>query len=1308
MALLSGTLLSFLSDDLREIEQSFRVINESNDVETPLWLSRQSLLNLQNFDTRVEVSSNFFIPKAIEIARFLRRLRQRLPSATREPDLVGRMRAEVRPRERPIRDQRGSSLQGELGKIASIGGSNLDYSQFQVDGWKSILNTMQLAKQGKEAASVITASTGAGKTEVFLLSLLYEIGNNLRQLGLGIDKEPRFVVIYPRTALAQDQIARVFKYAREAEKQLRLGHQRIIVGLQFTGIYSQLKWTKEDKNVFENQRGVYEFQKLEACPWNSCKCRLILNERGKQTFLQCPQCNQDVFVTLSKESHNQIKPHLMITTAESLDRMYLDWNLRDYLPLLHGIVLDEAHLFIQLYGAHVYQLLQRVRQLALNTYNRELGLVAVSATIDDPGGFAQRLFFRGKNPSGCIDVIDANSNQYRRALAGLEVLYFLQAQDQAQPLSTMIQTAMAMGHGALTNDRRMIIFASTLDLAGRLDNQLEDAEKTRELWRMRMDTSGGRLAFKGNVCPQVTPFQCGDLYLQGECWRGALGGVQCSQRLLKLNTKSLEIQRITGKTQGSRALRAPIVIGTSALEVGIDDPQVQATLHYRPPRTVFEFIQRRGRAGRKYDDYLAYTTVVLGHEPSDFFYLTRRHRLIDGDYELPLNPDNPVVTEVHEWLRKAREELFSAINSSKGKIQQGIWDWIKLKLTSCPYLSSGPQYGQVLNTVFQGGTILIQRSRLQKWIDDGLEDAKNRLQTELAIPERQRMMTIPELIPIMDELVVNFNEWQDGMIDSTELDRRLEQINQQYSTTLQNLITTNQYPSNRVTDETGLVTRSLIDIKSWIQGGVVQRQQTLLGSRIWFDFFTRLKGLYAEARILNTPFDVVRIVYQAMYIIHRGLSSSGSHTCPINLSVYVPDTFFESTRNIRVEIPSTQRIETEAINNLVSVFYPYRISYRYEQNALYILETRKIWVDRTVEPVLVRLQPGADGPVEQDVDSRWVRRVSGIRVREIDSDVSQRVGLCRWCYQIYGLAQIKQNTTCSCGGPIQEGNIYVYKAIVDSEFRFFNSIQISTTFELAPELKARTVLRGSEVSFRGANRREHRFNAQLEPALYYEVDTKGIVWRVPNIPSSQKDEWFHAAAHVLLKAMAVIVGVREDQLSYGWDEAKGVVAIWEKTEGGSGLCEIFQDILQRDPLRVYQEMVSTVACPVYLAEKEGQGVGKIWQAKVSGDLERYLSQQFGLDLNDPLLKEIATEALAETKYQSSNNEEVCSQFDGCPACVHALECRGDEKPRRSVAWTLVQSLIQMVPAAQWGTLSQPLNLVVKIDNQQGNYYVLVI
>ncbi len=183
--------------------------------------------------------------------------------------------------------------------------------------------------------------------------------------------------------------------------------------------------------------------------------------------------------------------------------------------------------------------------------------------------------------------------------------------------------------------------------------------------------------------------------------------------------------------------------------------------------------------------------------------------------------------------------------------------------------------------------------------------------------------------------------------------------------------------------------------------------------------------------------------------------------------------------------------------------------------------------------------------------------------------------------------------------------------------------------------------------------------------------------------------------------MASIVGVREDKLAHSYDENTKTALVWETSEGGAGLSDIFADVLQKNPLQIYLEMVATIACPIFLAEQYPH----LWTKQF--ELISYLAKQFNLPEIQPLLEEISEEALAERRY-SDTSGLVCEKYDGCPACIQTTQSEADEQPKRSLAWQLVQSLIRRIPSVQLGeTMSQTPCPVIWADTKQGYYYVLV-
>jgi DNA-directed RNA polymerase subunit RPC12/RpoP len=1230
----------------------------------------------------------------LEAARILRKLRQRFEPKDKGRALIWRMRVEAAPRRRPVADRVADDLPDRLGAVARIGGHK-KYSEFQIRGWEAVLNALERPSHGV----VLVAPTGGGKTEAFMLPLLYWIREGLSQSG-----PPRFAVLYPRKALLHDQISRAFRYVVQADPQ-----GRIIVGLQFEGIRESINDTLADPNLFYQR----SFQLLEQCPW--CGQEVRLQFESPPSSLRCPKCQRRVLVSISKEQHRRLQPHLLLSTAESLDRMYLDPSFHEYLAGLHGIVLDEAHLFHGLYGAHIHHLIRRLTGLRPSG---RLFRAASSATILHPEAFGQALLG--------LPVEVVNAADFQLETAGVEIFFFLQANQrsiggkiQEQTLSAMIQAAMAFGHGILREGERLLIFADSRDIAGRLARDLKDAEE-RKLWSFRILHEDQELfQFQGARCPREKPAACNRLYLEGECWRGILGGARCHERVQELRERPMDVQVITGGTPGRRTFEGDVVIGTSAIEVGIDDPNARATLHYRPPRTVFEFIQRRGRAGRR--GGIAWTAVVLGQKPSDHFYLLRRRRLIEGRYRLPLNPDNPVIEKVHSLLGKAREELQGLGHARRA--EERIWAWIIRRLRECRHvMGRHPQVGE-------WSPDAPAWERLSRWIRKGQEDAAREMGAEWELPRLRGRLVSDSARDIFDDIYSAFRKWLDEEIDDAELDRVIEEGVRKMQDYLPGVIFRGQPPE----DLQNIILAAQF-INSFREQGREKARQAVRSGRAWYDFFVQLERLLDPPWARHIPADAIRAVLQALFLLHEGLEEE----CPAHPGAYVPDAFFEEVRPIRVEVLFRKHEEEregqerkaqtylEPADRIFHILAPYSLIYRYGVHGLFALAADPIRLIRGGSekegPVLprLRLRPLAEGPLLRHPrdPQRTVRRVRRVSVREIRCDANGQVGLCLKCLRLH---DVDASGPCSCGDAgIRKGRIYLQETYEEAGFTEASPspIGIGRSFERLERLQVWGLLRGSLVRFvpSSEDEPELRFFAWLEPPFYYDFQTRGVRWRLGEILRGVSDlsdragEALHAAAHVLLKAMAAVVGVREDQLMYAVDEPNQAVLVWERAEGGAGLSEVFAETLQEDPLAVYREMVAAVACPIYLAEEESaqSSSPSDSEALIRRTLER-LSQEFQLPPDDPVLQEIAREtaAVAAEIRRSGSEGETCRESDGCPACIHAVACTQDRHPSRSLAARLVASLARRIPASEWGREGIP-GPVIWADEAKGEYVVLVL
>lgn len=651
-------LYDFLSEIAGEVNSGQQLRAPSD----PL-LNRPDLAALPKLQPHFqEIGDGIFVPRATEALRMLSQVRQRFSADADPRCLVGRVRFDVIKRIRPERNctkpqrephpRRSSDLQGENREIASFSPDRFEaFSSYQVEGWGKVSTALQ-----NSGGLVITAPTGAGKTEVFMLPLF-------RHLATSPDRGQYFL-IYPRVELLKDQLSRALLFSWQASQ---LGH-RIPIGLQFTGIGKHDKATVTRGLIFDDRGTFIPVPECPVCEKGSlvadtaaiveeaeAPVRQGVSRSGVRTLTcQNPDCQAQFSVTISREGHVAARTPILLLTAESLERFYLLPAVQAYLQNLAGIIIDEAHLYEGLYGVHVHQLLQRIELL---TQGRPLSKIAASATIGDPRAFASRLFYGNQRKQ--VDTHEFDEARHPHETDGLEVFITLQVPpDDRTSAPLLIQSIMALGHGVLAGEpsrgehnQLQVTFIDSLDSSERMTEQVNDAEQNLRLWSFRTILPH-QLQFMGKHCPGTNPTEC-DIYAAGECWRGLIAGKNCTAPTPELRTYPLQTELISSQAPGSLAL-ADAAIATPTLEVGVDDKRIRAVLQYGAPRSVASLTQRRGRAGRAGRD-VSYTVMILADGANDHYALANRHSLQNGRSDLPLNTDNPVIRDLHQRLRRERE-----------------------------------------------------------------------------------------------------------------------------------------------------------------------------------------------------------------------------------------------------------------------------------------------------------------------------------------------------------------------------------------------------------------------------------------------------------------------------------------------------------------------------------------------------------------------------------------------------------------------------------------------------------------------------
>jgi hypothetical protein len=478
----------------------------------------------------------------------------------------------------------------------------LSLAQFQKEAIFQQIRNLQMRR---DCALVIGAGTGAGKTKAFYIPALAHIAEVLVSNNYAV----KVLAIYPRVELLKDQLREAFSEVRKLDSLLKShGKRAITLGAyygdtpraakDFSGRFTPAGWEQtRDKSGW-------------ICPFFSCpngsnhtliweqadlQQEMKANEQGqygKYARLCCQSCNFETNaeqLLLTRERMIRQPPDILFTTTEMLNRRLS----RPREHALFGIgtptpprlvLLDEIHTYEGLTGAQVAYLLRRWRHARGYDYQKSLCIVGLSATLTQAEEFFARLTGIPVYRVGYVFPRDRDLIE-----EGLEYNLILKGDPVSGTslLSTSVQTAMLLGR-VLDNDRnpvsrgaygqRIFAFTDKLDVINRWYHIQYDAEKIKTLSQYReVDQT---------------------LSMDAQRQRNQMGQDWQICKLLGHELKApLRLERTTSQDRGVSA-RADLVIATSTLEVGFNDPTVGAIIQHKAPRSLASFLQRKGRAGR--------------------------------------------------------------------------------------------------------------------------------------------------------------------------------------------------------------------------------------------------------------------------------------------------------------------------------------------------------------------------------------------------------------------------------------------------------------------------------------------------------------------------------------------------------------------------------------------------------------------------------------------------------------------------------------------------------------------------------------
>ena len=635
-----------------------------------------------------EIREWTFRSRTAEVARLLTKLRQRFDFhaySYQSKALVGNVKFDVRPRVVPRRDipldrmfENISNHNHEwivqiltkllVNRDKHNSGEPFQVSGFQMRSFQTIVQ-QYLQPKSKSAGVVVSAGTGSGKTLSFFIPALFQILTEKYNEGR---QGVKVLSLYPRTRLANNQLQEYVSLILKLNKLLQgCGKTPITVGLEGQFTPTQVLLRKAMLNELELREWVRKVDDRTGevwlvCPWMPCECgkgQLIVKQSSlERPLFHCSheQCTFDYsFLSVTKDQLKQSPPDILLGVTESISKRLMASDAQSLFGLGEQytapslIMLDEIHLQSSISGMQTGYFLRRLihriqRHRSEQGVRQGVQVVGLSATIGEPIRFFHELTGIRESDVGLVSPMEDEMRTY-----GAEYYYFVQAdrKGEASMLAVLIQSTMCLIHNMHPNvterDRyKAFGFVNSRDIAYRWEGDMRDAEHNLKLFQLRSPNfiQGRGKKYLGlppgdcNKCQSKPQLGC-TYYQHGECWWPMHSGRRLNQ--------SLSMKAVTSLGGGGLD-DLDLIISTSTLEVGYDDPDLMTVIQHQAPMDISGFVQRKGRGGRQAGTRPVMMTVLSPHASMDQYYFNNTHILTDPVFQkMPLNPQNYLVQRVH-------------------------------------------------------------------------------------------------------------------------------------------------------------------------------------------------------------------------------------------------------------------------------------------------------------------------------------------------------------------------------------------------------------------------------------------------------------------------------------------------------------------------------------------------------------------------------------------------------------------------------------------------------------------------------------
>jgi len=1220
------------------------------------------------------------------------------------------------------------------------------------------LNSMLNEDNNTPEVLALQAPTGSGKTDVFLYPLLYD----------SITKNRKFILVYPRTALATDQLKKLIEVVIKLRNN-KLINDDFSIGLLYGNIGAIDKHTYDYNELIfkkiEKKDSKYLIIKDMKCPiCNNGEIYAKYYERKNEGIIDKFKCSNDncelnknpINLYVSKKSIIENKPNVIITTVESLNSIMFRPDFADIIKKISGIVFDEAHTYFSVYGAHVANFIRRLKEL-----NKSIKIVLSSATIPNPLEFAEKL--TGVSGNKIIEIKPSNEELNYPSLINKDIpkekYYIIKATDGKNEISnspsTLIELLLLLGHSINLNTKngkeRTLIFFDSRDVLIREFINFEDADKTRKLFSFRI-TKNLPEELSEYKCPLSNQNDCNFYYLKnckvyksGECWYGL------SKVIFKNNiqpkTSPLKIDRSMSE-DSTYDLTSDIVFSTSTLELGINDKQISTIIQYRAPYSIFNFIQRKGRAGRIINED-SKIFMVLANKSSDRFYFNNIESMLNENYILPLNPENPYAKWINDITYKIREKIIAEYNNpiyEKDYISQltALYE-VLLKITNNDFKNF------IINYIGSDRINIINKKNYYKSnIERGIKELESKINQ---IIEKFKN---PNPFNYIRKQVVEAKSLCNNKDDQDKLDEFLKYIDKYERLIYFNKIDVKEEEKKIIKEMYNILTDILSDKKDECSKEYYEKIKLNILALIdeikdynnTKDNLEKLNKYEKEIKSLNELkelfdywdlFMVFKKFYKSWF--YYCASKKDNETQNINefLPKYlIPDSFFSKGEHILLN--TQDDLKTISIIDLINNYTPHRLPVLGSRDIInyltvdYQLIKYNFNNEKKLMDVFINLKVrGHEEPLNNS--GLTIIKPQEIYARKINmsSEEDNTFKICPRCFYV---GNSDEKYCAHCGINLVDATIRstpLYDVVLNSlteEFELFGIEKLLTNIKY--------YLKGEDVKIFYSDEESNK-KISRKAIIHFDPIISDTVEKMPTlrikVQKLTEEEmnkfqflsfkslnaininsiYYHSIAHLFVKTVSYLSGVSIEELDYFIEEKEneGYIYIFEKSDGDTGIIDSFLQRIEKNPFDLIKTFNKFVSC------KSAEIDFKLTSIKNLNEEDKrdyYLMNRIknleSRKINEDEIQKIAQEFFNSIKQNDGKKirelmKENSFNFiiqcaDGCPDCLYLNSCHSDDQEAnvsRNLAKYYVEKVQKKISIKDFKN-----NYLKKLINMEGFIY----